>query len=85
MTRSKVEDVSDPNLLLIECQQCNGENRVIIHSCEVEEELISSIKDLHGKKIKTLTLGTCHLILYWNDFSTGIYCFVSDNYYPSYS
>ena len=39
LTRCEVEDVSDPNLLLIECQQCNAENRIIIHSSEVEEKL----------------------------------------------
>ena len=39
LTRCKVEDVSDPNLLLIVCQQCNAKSRIIIHSSEVEEKL----------------------------------------------
>ena len=39
LTKYKVEDVSDPNLLLIVCQQCNAESRIIIHSSEVEEKL----------------------------------------------
>ena len=39
LTRCKAGDVSDQNLLLIVCQQCNAENRIIIHSSEVEEKL----------------------------------------------
>ena len=71
LTRCKFEDVSDPNLLLTVCQQCNAENKIIIHSSEMEEKL-GLIKDLQEKKIKTQTLGTCHLILYCRDFSAGI-------------
>ena len=39
LTRCEVEDVTYPNLLLIVCQECNSENRIIIHSSEVEEKL----------------------------------------------
>ena len=39
LTRCKAEDVSESNLLLVVCQQCNAENRIIIHSSEVEEKL----------------------------------------------
>ena len=39
LTRCKLEDVSHLNLLLIVCQQSNAENRIIIHSSEVEEKL----------------------------------------------
>ena len=39
LTISKIEDVSQPNLLLIVCQECNAENKIIIHSSEVEEKL----------------------------------------------
>ena len=39
LTRCKVEDVGHLNLLLIVCQDCNAENRIIIHSSEVEEIL----------------------------------------------
>ena len=38
LTRCKVENVSHPNLLLIVCQECSSENRIIIHSSEVEEK-----------------------------------------------
>ena len=37
LTRCKVEDVSQLNLLLIICQECNAENKIILHSSEVEE------------------------------------------------
>ena len=30
------------------------------------------------KKLKTRTLGTCHLIPYWNDYSVGVYFFVAE-------
>ena len=39
LTGCEAEDVSHLNLLLIVRQECNAENRIIIHSSEVEEKL----------------------------------------------